>query len=243
MELSLESLYEQALKLQPATFAVPLGKERIRGALKFKEATLGETVAFLRDFASLAKSNDFSEKELAKMLENTCVETASFLFSAGAPAEGWRQWCSLGSMCSYLAHDPAYSMQLAAISRMPMESDWGDSLRRAKLESYRNQAIQFVIFRPQGIHPPVTTPVDELDKHYEALLNALQPGDERELAESVHLIVRFWLNETSYGRFEPGIFPVFEPEINATVAALLAQGVRLKLDNTKVKTFLQAALE
>jgi hypothetical protein len=243
MELSLASVYARAMELQKATAEVRLGKERIRGAQKFKDATLTETAAFLRDFDSLSQSKDFSEKELAKMLENTCAETASFLFSAGAPAGLWRQWCFLASMSSYFARDSAYSMQLAVISRTAIEGDWGARLQSEELKSYREQAIQFVIFRQEGGRLPQLSPIDSLDKHYAALLGSLQSGDENTLSDSINRIAQFWLNETSYGRFEPGIYPVFEPEINAVVAALQAQGVGFKLKNAKIVNFLQAALE
>jgi hypothetical protein len=243
MELNLASLYARAMELQKATAEVRLGKERIRGAQKFKDATLAETAAFLRDFASLSQAKDFSEKELAKMIENTCVETASFLFSAGAPADLWRQWCFLAGMSAYFTQDFAYSMQLVVISRTAMEGDWGARLENAKLTSYREQAIQFVMFRRKGGRPPGVSPVDSLDRYYEALLSSLQSGDEKGLSSSINRIAQFWLNETSYGRFEPGIYPVFEPEINAAVAALQTQGIGVELKNARIVNFLQAALE
>ncbi|HXA83761.1 MAG TPA: hypothetical protein VNZ47_01720 [Candidatus Dormibacteraeota bacterium] len=241
MELSLSATYARALKLNEGSAQVPFGKERIRGAQKFKEATLRETAAFLRDFASLTSGKNFSERELARMLGNSCVETASFFFSAGSSNEIWKGWCYAASEAFCMSQDFSYSMQLAAISGAALGKEMGTILRDAELKSYREQVVQFVIFRQSGGRLPFNLPQGSPDENYQSLLHALRSDNAKTLSSAIESIAQYWLNETSYGIFEPGIYPVFEPEINAVVAALLAQGLILEFTNPRIRKFLEAA--
>lgn len=242
MERELTALHSKASQLIETISNLRLEGERIGGAKVFKEATLHEATSFLGDAKSLSKSKAFSERELSEMLGNTCLEMGSFLFSAGAPTEVWREWCSLAGQSFYLAEDLSYSMQLLAIARADIDTKASITMEKAELKSYREQAIQFVIFR-QKSQAPSLSPVHPLDHHYRSLVESLESAHRPNLLRSVDQVVEFWLKETSYGKFEPGVFPVFEPEINSTVSALVIQGFDLEFRDPKVKNFLRAALE
>lgn len=243
MELSLPSLFEQALRLSEKLPAIPLGRERIRNALRFKDHTLAEVSAFLRDYPSLAGDAVFTEKKLAEMLTNTCIETGSLLFSAGAPADDWREWCALGGMLQVVADDLPYALQLATIARLRLAPGVAARLRETRFGGYREQAVQSIIFHAQGAAKPDLAPVHvPLDDYYAALLAALAAGHDAAVLGAVEQIAKYWLGETSYGPFEPGVFPIFEPEINAAVVALVEQGIDIKPRSARVGRFLEAAL-
>jgi hypothetical protein len=243
MELTLAALHARAAQLDLAVTKLPLGAERIRGAKRSKELTLEATSTSLKDFSALSDSKSFSDKELAVMLGHTCLETASFLFSVGAQAEAWHEWCGLAGLSFYRGRDYSYAMELLTIGRTVVDIEVSEVLRNADLATYREQAIQFVIFRQQNGQLPSLPPVHPLDDHYASLLRALEANHAGRLRRSVSTIVKFWLDETSYGRFEPGVFPVFEPEINSVAGALVKQGFSLEFRNPAVTDFLRAALE
>jgi len=241
---NLDTLYMKALQLHKATSSIQLQAERLKGAKRYKETTLRETLAFLEDFKTFSETNTFSEIELSKMLGNNCLEVGSFLFSAGAPCKDWMEWCSLAGSFFYLGQDLSYAMQLLAISRMiPSDNEMSSVLGGANLKSYREQAIQYIIFRPTNSQPPSLFPAHPLDDYYQAMIQSLESSDEAGITHAINQIVEFWLNETSYGKFEPGVFPAFEPEINSTVSAFVMQGINLDIRSTKVRNFLRAALE
>lgn len=243
MERELTALLAKAGDLIETVANISLKGERIRGAKRFKDVTVHESSRFLGEFRSLSESEAFSQKELSQMLGNTCLEMGSFLFSAGAPTKVWREWCSLAGQSFYFGEDFAYSMQLLTIARTDIDTEISVRMENAGLKSYREQVIQAVIFRPKGGQPPSLSPLNLLDHHYQSLLEALDSGNRPNLIRSINQVVEFWRNETSYGKFEPGVFPVFEPEINSTVSALVIQGLDLEFRETKVKDFLLAGLE
>jgi hypothetical protein len=243
MERELTALHVKAGELIDPVASISLKDERIRGAKRFKDVSLQEITRFLGEFGSLSESDAFSQKELSEMLANACLEMGSFLFSAGAPTKVWREWCSLAGQSLYLAQDFSYSMQLLTIARVDIDTEALARMENAELKSYREQAIQFVIFRPRGHQPPSFSPVHPLDHHYQSLIESLESGNRPGLIRSIDQVVEFWRNETSYGTFEPGVFPVFEPEINSTVSALIMQGFDLEFREAKVKNFLRAGLE
>jgi hypothetical protein len=242
MELNLTSLYTRALLLNEAAATVRFGAERIRGAKRHKASTLNEINRFLKDFPSLIASQSFRARELYEMLGNTVVEASSYLFSAGAPDESWRAWAELAGEIFFFGEEYAYAMQLLTIARSAMPTEFSAALSSTKLSAYRDQVVRFIIFGPTTSTPPSAEPVNDLEELYQTLARAYQAHDEAALSQSVESIVRYWLAETSYGTFEPGIFPVFEPEINAVAAALLVQGFNLLL-NKRVRTFLRAGLD
>lgn len=243
MELNLDALHLKALQLSKTIADITLNAERVRGAKHAKKLIVETTTATLQNFNSLRESGNFSDKELAEMLGNACLKMASFLFSAGALPHDWRDWCGLAGLAFYIGKDFSYSMQLLTIARAEMDSEVSEALNKAELKSYREQAIQFVIFCPRNRRSPSLSPIHALDEYYASVLRSLELSDRRGLARSVKKIVEFWLNETSDERFDPGIFPVFEPEINSTVAALNEQGFDLKFRSPRIKNFLGAVLE
>ncbi|HEX2211496.1 MAG TPA: hypothetical protein VHG93_27670 [Longimicrobium sp.] len=233
-------LYQRATELAAGLDEVPLGRERVRGARKWAAYSINETRAFLRDYARLSEQGTFSEKELATMLANSMVETGSFLFSAGAPAESWRAWLALAARALPRAGEPGYAMQLAAIARSPDEDA---AFRDAAPTGFRDQAIQSILFHAgqrQPADPPVNHPLDD---RYAELREAVARDDVPAISSIVNRIARFWLDETGYGPFQPHEAPVFEPEINAVVASLTGRGMNLELADAKVRRFLQAGLE
>jgi hypothetical protein len=243
MELNLNELYKRTLRLSEALSHIPLRVERVRGAKGFKELTLREALAFLKDFESLSQSKEFSQKELGLMLGNTCLEVGSFLFSAGAADDVWREWCSLSGLSFYLGADLSYAMQLLTIARATLDDGIAAALRDAKLQGYREQAVQFIIFRSsKGKMPALPAPTHPLDMRYQDLIASMELAPAVDVTGPISRIVEYWLDETSYGTFEPGVFPVFEPEINSSVVALIAQGFALRIQSSRIRKFLCAAL-
>lgn len=243
MERQLTALHAKAGELIDTVASISVEGERIRGAKDFKDVTLHNITRVLGEFRSLSESDAFSEKELSEMLANACLEMGSFLFSAGAPPKVWREWCSLAGQSFYFAQDFSYSMQLLTIARTDIDTEALARMENAELKSYREQAIQFLIFRPSGHQRPSMSAVHPLDHDYKSLIESLESGNRPNLIRSVNQVVEFWLDETSYGEFEPGVFPVFEPEINSGVSALVMQGFDLEFQEPKVKDFLRAGLE
>lgn len=238
-----DPLYERATELAAELDEVPLGKERVRGAKRWAGYTIGEARAFLRDYAGFVAEGPFSAQELANMLANTCIETASFLFSAGAPPDRWRAWCALAADLKLRAGDVQYAMLLAAIARALPAEGAATPMRDAELPVYRDQAIQSILLfagAREPAPPPVNHPIDDF---YAELREAVARGDVPSMSAAVERIARFWMAESSYGRYEGGEYPMFEPEVNAVVAALVARGVELDLPDAKIRRFLQAGLE
>lgn len=244
MELTLDQLHKAALQLNATLPEVEFGKERIRKAKPFKELTYRETAAFLRDFTALSESRSFSERELSNMLAGTCIETASFLFAAGAAAPRWREWCAIGGFLVALAQQPSYAMQLLAIARVPPDDPAFARLQGIRPGNYREQAIQFVIFGgADSVRPTLSPQDDALERCYSELVRAFVQRDAVLASRAVSEAAEVWLEETSYGTFEPGVFPVFEPELNSVVAALVRQKLTLRFDRAKIEMFVQAGLE
>lgn len=224
--------------------SIDLRSERVRDSSRFKDFILRKTAVSLQDFPSTASSGSFSREDVCRILAESCLEGASFLFSAGAEAGFWRQWCGLAGQLFALEGDDAYAMQLMVIARIDPADERLSELAGAGLSGYRNQAVHYVIFGSPKMEPPASsTRLDSPDKHYEAICDSLKEGEWTRLADSIEQVVRFWLSETSYGQFEPGFFPVFEPEINSVVAALIMRGVPIVFRDPSVQEFLLAGLE
>jgi hypothetical protein len=244
MERKLEALHQQASTLGQMLPGVSFGRERIRNASASRDFVLGRTLDALQDFPSSAESGLYGFGTLGGMLADICLEAASILFAAGAPDAVWRAWCGLSGDLHGLAGNPAYAMQLLTIARIPADDSRLSPLGTAPLKSHRHRVIQYVVFRPSGAQPP--RPPKKLspsDAEYQAILRELLDGDPAGLSTSIAAVVQGWLDEVSYEEYEPGGFPVFEPEINALVSALVMQGVELEFRDDRVVDFLQASLD
>lgn len=242
MERELEALYQQAHLLTRALPSVRFGPERIRNSIPYVQSIVTDAEATMSDFPASWDPKLFSQAERAEILGQTCLRVTSLLFSAGAETASWREWCALSGQLIRLARDPATAMQLLTIARILPDDERLIPLVHERLPARRAQIIQEIIFGSPTVDLSSSAASDDPTAAYEGLLRKLRANQLSGVTQEIARIVEFWLAETQYGEFEPGAYPVFEPEVNAVVSCLSMRGVRLAFGET-VHQFLRAALE
>lgn len=241
-ELKLSALQARALELVRALPQVQLGKERVEGSRAFEEQTKREVTARLNELNVAAAGDVASQSDVPEQLAHKCIEMASFLFAAGAPHDVWRQWCAIAGELFFIAGDRPYSLQLLTISKKTGVEDLASRFGTVELTLYREQAIRSVVTWSRLHQQPTNEANDEVDLLYKRVVDDLTANKTNDLGEAIAKIAEFWLAESGEMTFESGVFPVFEPESNALAAGLTTQGYEVKIQDARIRRYLEAGL-
>ncbi len=241
MVLDFDALYQEAAAQEACWPAWGPEQERFAGARRFDSLVREQLRDALRDYSNLSLRSKFRPNELPLKLADACLQAASFLFAAGGAADAWRPWCGLAGRLKALSGELSYALQLCTIAGVSLPDAALAAIRSAPIRSFREQVVRHIAL-PDTPPPATPTGLQPPDDDYAKLPVLAQGKDQAGLEQAISRIATFWLREIDSETFDPGGYPVFEPEINAVVAALVADGYRLTFADQRVRSFLQAAL-
>lgn len=169
------------------------------------------------------------------------METASYLFAAGAPTTQWRHWTSLAGLGFMLLKRYATACPFLVLGgeRAALEAMQSVSAGRCSPSA---TALWQIAVAPGN--PGDLPDRDDFDCAWRDLVDAVPARDYDRVEKALNEVSSFWMleGEGDWELFHPGYAPDFEPEVCAVAAIAVRGGYRPRSMDIDVLRFLEPGL-